>query len=106
MKSTIGGAPIDMMKIAAPMKAIKTTPTRNMEIFQNAVAVLARSARRPARHGGAWCCARRAEKCDDLSELKDQDHTMQRKMDSVRRWHRPEINSTTICRSKRRRPEP
>ena len=37
LKSTFGKTPIDVMKMAAPIKALEEQTRRNMELFQNAI---------------------------------------------------------------------
>ena len=87
MKSAIGKSPMDMMKIAAPIKAIEEQTRRNMEMFQNAIRMFtpfppgsmapgATAAPEPARKEST-------EKADDLSLLKEQIAAMQRKIDSM-----------------------
>jgi len=83
LKSTFGKGPIDMMKMATPMKALEEQTRRNMELFQNAVRMFTpfpggatASAPEPARKEPS-------EKADDLQELKEQIAAMQRKIDSL-----------------------
>ena len=86
LKAAFGKAPMDVMKVAAPMKALEEQTRRNMELFQNAmrmftpfpggvqgVAPSAETAKKEAT----------AEKSDDLGELKEQIAAMQRKIDSM-----------------------
>jgi polyhydroxyalkanoate synthesis repressor PhaR len=84
MKSAFGKAPIDVMKMAAPMKALEEQGRRNMEMFQNAVRLFSPfppSSSQPAPEAPARKEA--SEKSDDLQELKEQIAAMQRKIDSM-----------------------
>ncbi len=84
LKSTFGKAPMDVMKMAAPMKALEEQTRRNMELFQNAMRMFTpfpggapgTAPPEPAKKEGA-------EKSDDLVELKEQIAAMQRKIDSM-----------------------
>jgi polyhydroxyalkanoate synthesis repressor PhaR len=87
MKTAIGKSPMDVMKLATPMKAIEEQTRRNIEMFQNAMrlftpfppgtnATPTPPATEPAK-------AEPAEKTDELQELKDQIAAMQRKIDSM-----------------------
>jgi len=87
MKTTFGKAPIDMMNMPAPMKAIEEQARRNMEMFQNAMRMFSPfpapgttapepEELRPARKAAP-------EKSDDLADLKEQIAAMQRKLDSI-----------------------
>jgi len=85
MKSAFGKSPIDVMKMAAPMKVIEEQTRRNMELFQNAMRMFT-----PFPPGGTASApaeTTRSEpaesKSDDLKELKDQIAAMQRKLDSM-----------------------
>jgi polyhydroxyalkanoate synthesis repressor PhaR len=87
MKSAMGKTPIDMVKIATPIKAIEEQARRNIEMFQNAMRLFtpfppggptapsAATAPEPAR--------KESEKSGDLQELKEQIAAMQRKLDSM-----------------------
>lgn len=86
-------SPMDMMKLATPMKAIEEQTRRNMEMFQNAMrmftpfpaaggAAPAADAPEPARKDGAEG-KEAPEKSDDLQELKEQIAAMQRKLDRM-----------------------
>ncbi|QDC01357.1 polyhydroxyalkanoate synthesis repressor PhaR [Mesorhizobium sp. 8] len=86
-------SPMDMMKLATPMKAIEEQTRRNMEMFQNAMrmftpfpaagsATPAAGAPEPARKDGAEG-TEAPEKSDDLQELKEQIAAMQRKLDRM-----------------------
>ena len=84
LKSTFGKAPMDVMKMAAPMKALEDQTRRNMELFQNAMRMFT------PFPGGAQGTApaepakkEASEKSDDLVELKEQIAAMQRKIDSM-----------------------
>jgi polyhydroxyalkanoate synthesis repressor PhaR len=82
LKSTFGKGPIDVMKMAAPIKALEEQTRRNMELFQNAVRLFT------PFPGGAPGVAEPAkkessDKADDLQELKEQIAAMQRKIDSM-----------------------
>lgn len=83
MKSAIGKTPMDMVKIATPMKAIEEQARRNIEMFQNAMRLFT-----PFPPGGQSGAPEESEaaaegKPDDLSELKEQIAAMQRKIDSM-----------------------
>jgi len=90
LKSTFGSAPIDMMQMSTPMKAIEEQTRRNMEMFQNAMRMFspfpmgAVPGAKPSDHGTAQDAAKPApEKPDDLQQLKEQIAAMQRKIDSM-----------------------
>jgi len=84
MKSAIGKSPMDMMKIAAPIKAIEEQARRNIELFQNAMRLFT-----PFPNGAQQAMPAEAakgkdsDKSDELSELKQQIAAMQRKIDSM-----------------------
>ncbi|MCX7303962.1 MAG: polyhydroxyalkanoate synthesis repressor PhaR [Hyphomicrobiales bacterium] len=82
MKSAMGKGPAEMMKIAAPIKAIEEQTRRNIEMFQNAMRMFT-----PFPAGGQAATAEPAgaatEKSAELSELKQQIAAMQRKIDSM-----------------------
>ena len=85
MKAGFGKSPMDMMKIAAPIKAIEEQTKRNIEMFQNALKMFT-----PFPQGGGPSTpapeparAEKTEKSDDLSQLKEQIAAMQRKIDSM-----------------------
>ena len=83
MKSAIGKSPIDVMKIATPIKAIEEQARRNIEMFQNAMRLFTPFP--PATPGQADAEPPRkepAEKGGELQELKEQIAAMQRKIDS------------------------
>jgi polyhydroxyalkanoate synthesis repressor PhaR len=83
LKTAFGKAPMDVMKMAAPMKALEEQTKRNMELFQNAMRMftpfpggaVGTAAPEPAKKEGS--------KTEDLSELKEQIAAMQRKIDSM-----------------------
>ncbi len=88
MKSALGKTPMDMMKIATPMKVIEEQTRRNMEMFQNAMRMFTPFP--PAGGGPAAASepagkeeAKASEKTDDLLELKEQIAAMQRKLDKM-----------------------
>ncbi len=86
MKGTFGKSPMDMMKIATPMKVIEEQTRRNMEMFQNAMRLFtpfppAGSA--PAQAPAEPARKEAPEKGDDLQELKEQIAAMQRKLDTM-----------------------
>ena len=84
MKSAIGKSPMDMMKMATPMKALEEQTRRNMEMFQQAVRLFApfpspntaAASEEPSKKDAD-------EHPDDLQELKEQIAAMQRKIDSM-----------------------
>lgn len=81
MKSAIGKSPMDMMKMAGPMKALEEQTRRNMEMFQNAMRMFTPF----PTPGGAADPGRpeQPEKAEELQELKEQIAAMQRKIDSM-----------------------
>jgi polyhydroxyalkanoate synthesis repressor PhaR len=84
MKGAIGKSPLDVMKMATPMKALEEQTRRNMEMFQNAMRLLTPF---PPAGGNAAAPAEPAKKeekgGDDLQELKAQIAAMQRKLDTM-----------------------
>lgn len=83
LKTTFGKGPVDVLKMAAPIKALEEQTRRNMELFQNAMRMFTPFpggatgvAPEPAKHEPS-------EKADDLGELKEQIAAMQRKIDSM-----------------------
>jgi polyhydroxyalkanoate synthesis repressor PhaR len=83
MKDAMGKTPMDMMKISTPMKAIEEQAKRNIELFQNAMRMFT-----PFPTPGAAPAAGeepdgKAEKSDDLQDLKEQIAAMQRKLDQM-----------------------
>lgn len=84
MNAAVGKGPMEMMKMAAPMKAIEEQTRRNIELFQNAMRMFtpfpaAGGQAAPAESGRG----KGGEKSDELSELKQQIAAMQRKIDSM-----------------------
>jgi polyhydroxyalkanoate synthesis repressor PhaR len=79
-------SPVDMMKLAAPLKVIEEQTRRNIELFQNALKMFTPF---PAGAGSAAPAApepprkEKDEKADDLALLKEQIAAMQRKIDSM-----------------------
>lgn len=86
MKSALGRSPMDMMKVAAPMKAFEEQTRRNIEMFQNAMKMFTPF---PMPAPGSAKAEPEAERPaasprgDELNELKDQIAAMQRKIDSL-----------------------
>ncbi len=87
MKSALGKTPLDVMKIATPIKALEDQTRRNMEMFQNAIRMFM-----PFPQGAPSAPAAAAPepapkavpgKAEDLLELKEQIAAMQRKIDSM-----------------------
>jgi len=85
MKSAIGKSPMDVMKIATPIKALEEQTRRNIELFQNAMRMFTPFPPGGAPQGKAEEPEKPAarEQSDDLKELKDQIAAMQRKIDSM-----------------------
>ena len=88
MKGAFGKSPIDVMKIATPIKALEEQTRRNMEMFQNAMRLFtpfpSAGANGPAPAAPAEPARKEApEKPDDLQELKEQIAAMQRKLDTM-----------------------
>ena len=87
MKGAFGKSPIDMMKIATPIKALEEQTRRNMEMFQNAMRMFTPFPSTTA-NGASPAPTEPAkkdvpEKSDDLQELKEQIAAMQRKLDTM-----------------------
>jgi polyhydroxyalkanoate synthesis repressor PhaR len=85
MKTAIGKSPMNVMKLATPIKAIEEQTRRNIEMFQNAMRLFspfppATNAPAPAAEPAK---TEPTEKPDELQELKDQIAAMQRKIDSM-----------------------
>ncbi|TPN78549.1 polyhydroxyalkanoate synthesis repressor PhaR [Mesorhizobium sp. CU2] len=86
LKGAFGKTPIDVMKMATPMKALEEQTRRNMEMFQNAMRMFTPF---PAASTGAAAPAETPKKeaaekgGDDLQELKAQIAAMQRKLDTM-----------------------
>jgi polyhydroxyalkanoate synthesis repressor PhaR len=86
MKGAIGKTPIDVMKIATPMKALEEQTRRNMEMFQNAMRMFTpfpAAGTAPATSEPAPARKDAPEKADDLQDLKEQIAAMQRKLDAL-----------------------
>jgi polyhydroxyalkanoate synthesis repressor PhaR len=82
MKSAFGKSPMDMMKLATPMKAIEEQARRNIEMFQNAMRMFTPFPNAP-QAAEPEPAAKPSEKTDELKELKAQIAAMQRKIDSM-----------------------
>ena len=87
MKAAVGKTPpLDMMKMAAPIKAIEEQTRRNIELFQNAMRMFTpfppggQNGQPPPPEPPAGDAK---DKSSDLSELKEQIAAMQRKIDSM-----------------------
>ena len=82
MKDAFGKSPMEMMKIAPPMKALEEQTRRNIELFQNAMRMFtpfpAQSTTGPAAEDQAD-----EARSDDLQDLKEQIAAMQRKLDQM-----------------------
>ena len=84
MKSAMGKTPMEMMKIAPPIKAIEEQTRRNIALFQEAMRMFT-----PFPPGGGPAApaetgrGKDSEKSEELSELKQQIAAMQRKIDSM-----------------------
>jgi polyhydroxyalkanoate synthesis repressor PhaR len=84
MKNALGKTPMDMMKVATPIKALEEQTRRNIEIFQNAMKMFtAFPAGIPATAAAEPATKAPAGKSDDLLELKEQIAAMQRKIDQL-----------------------
>ena len=87
MKSAMGKSPMDVMKLATPIKAIEEQARRNIEMFQNALRLFspfppgANASPPPAAAEPAK--KEPPEKPDELQELKEQIAAMQRKINSM-----------------------
>lgn len=88
MKSAMGGigkAPMDVMKMTTPMKALEEQTKRNIEMFQNAMRMFTPFP--PAEPGQAAAGAAEEEapeeRDDDLQDLKEQIAAMQRRLDKM-----------------------
>ncbi|MDW6021954.1 polyhydroxyalkanoate synthesis repressor PhaR [Mesorhizobium sp. BAC0120] len=81
LKASIGKSPMEMMKIATPMKAIEDQARRNIEMFQNAMRLFTPFPNAP--QGSEPEQPKTNEKSDELKELKAQIAAMQRKIDSM-----------------------
>jgi polyhydroxyalkanoate synthesis repressor PhaR len=84
MKTALGKSPIDMMKIATPIKAIEEQARRNIEMFQNAMRLFTPFPPTTSGQAAAEPPRKEApEKGAELQELKEQIAAMQRKIDSM-----------------------
>ncbi|WP_315924702.1 polyhydroxyalkanoate synthesis repressor PhaR [Mesorhizobium sp. SP-1A] len=87
MKTAMGKTPMDVMKMATPMKAIEEQTRRNMEMFQNAMRMFTPFPQAGAGAATVDPATREAPeppaKSDDLQELKEQIAAMQRKLDKM-----------------------
>ncbi|MDI6027848.1 polyhydroxyalkanoate synthesis repressor PhaR [Corticibacterium sp. UT-5YL-CI-8] len=85
MKSSFGKAPIDMLPMTVPIKALEEQTRRNMEMFQNAMRMFTPfpNAGQPAQADAEPAAKDASEKSGDLQELKQQIAAMQRKIDSL-----------------------
>lgn len=88
MKNAMGGigkSPMDVMKMATPMKALEEQTKRNIELFQNAMRMFTPfppAAEGPAAAaGGEEAPEERGD--DDLQDLKEQIAAMQRRLDKM-----------------------
>jgi polyhydroxyalkanoate synthesis regulator protein len=81
LKASFGKSPMEMMKIATPMKAIEDQARRNIEMFQNAMRLFTPFPNAP--QAAEPEPAKASEKSDELKELKAQIAAMQRKIDSM-----------------------
>jgi polyhydroxyalkanoate synthesis repressor PhaR len=88
MKSSLGQAPMDMMKMPSTMKAFEEQTRRNVELFQNAMRMFTPF---PNGAGAASGPEAKKEKSDKdksdkdrvLQELKEQIAAMQKKLDQI-----------------------
>ena len=84
MKSAMGKGPVEMMKIAPPIKALEEQTRRNIALFQEAMRMFT-----PFPPGGGQAApaetgrGKDSEQSEELSELKQQIAAMQRKIDSM-----------------------
>lgn len=83
MKDAMGKTPMDMMKISTPMKAIEEQAKRNIELFQNAMRMFTPFPTPGAASTPGEEPDGKAEKSDDLQDLKEQIAAMQRKLDQM-----------------------
>ncbi len=83
MKAAFGKGPYDMMKMAAPMKALEEQTRRNLEMFQNAMRLFTPFPATSQQQGDPAPKAEAPDKAGDIRELKDQIAAMQRKIDSL-----------------------
>jgi polyhydroxyalkanoate synthesis repressor PhaR len=91
MQKAMGQTPMDMMNMAAPMKAMEEQARRNAEMFQNAMRMFSpfpmpgAESGADEKEGPGEQPAPSEDKPDDLRELKDQIAAMQRKIDQMDR---------------------
>ncbi len=87
MKSAFGKSPMDFMAMPTSMKAIEDQTRRNMEMFQDAMKMFTSfpnaGSTAPEREPEPAPRAKKAEKPDELAELKDQIAAMQRKLEQL-----------------------
>ncbi len=83
MKDAMGKSPMDMMKMATPMKALEEQTKRNIEMFQNAMRMFTPFPAAENQPAAAAEPEAAADKDDDLQELKDQIAAMQRRLDRM-----------------------
>jgi polyhydroxyalkanoate synthesis repressor PhaR len=85
MQGAFGKSPVDVMKMATPMKAIEEQTRRNLEMFQNAMRMFTPFPQGGQQAAGGEAAKKQAggEKPDDLKDLKEQIAAMQRKLDSL-----------------------
>ena len=87
LKGAFGKPPIDVMKMATPMKALEEQTRRNMEMFQNAMRMFTpfptAGSNGPAAASAEPARKEAPEKGDDLQLLKEQIAAMQRKLDTM-----------------------
>jgi polyhydroxyalkanoate synthesis repressor PhaR len=85
MKAYMGKSPVDMMNVAAPMKAFEEQARRNIELFQNAMRMFSPFPPLPATgaepQGEDKAAAN--ERAEEIRELKEQIAAMQRKIDKM-----------------------
>jgi polyhydroxyalkanoate synthesis repressor PhaR len=89
MKQSMSQNPMDMMNVAAPMKAIEEQTKRNVELFQNAMRMFTPFPMPGQTTGGqeeAEPEPKEGEgRADELQDLKEQIAAMQRKIDRMDR---------------------
>lgn len=83
MKDAVGKSPLEMMQVAAPIKALEEQTRRNIEMFQNAMRMFTPFPTQPEAPAEPAAPAAAKERPDDLSELKEQIAAMQRKLDQM-----------------------
>jgi len=83
LKGAFGKTPIDVMKMATPMKALEEQTRRNMEMFQNAMRMFTPFPPAGGNSAAPAEPAKKEDKPDDLQELKAQIAAMQRKLDTM-----------------------